>query len=44
MLTSDWHTGIDAIGRVIATARQGGTRKMGHSYKKSLESSSGVNI
>ncbi|KIK44800.1 hypothetical protein CY34DRAFT_802261 [Suillus luteus UH-Slu-Lm8-n1] len=40
----DLDKGIDAIGRVIATARQGGTRKMGHSYKKSLESSSGVNI
>ncbi|OJA10209.1 hypothetical protein AZE42_05130 [Rhizopogon vesiculosus] len=35
----DLDKGIDAIGRVVAAARQGGTKKMGHSYKKSLESS-----
>jgi hypothetical protein len=44
ILTSTWHTGIDAIGRVVAAARLGGTKKMGHSYKKSLEGSSGINI
>jgi aspartate/methionine/tyrosine aminotransferase len=40
----DLDKGIDAIGRVVAAARLGGTKKMGHSYKKSLEGSSGINI
>ncbi|KAG1891450.1 pyridoxal phosphate-dependent transferase [Suillus subluteus] len=40
----DLDKGIDAIGRVVAAARQGGTKKMGHNYKKSLESSSGINV
>lgn len=44
MLTSAWRTGLDAIGRVVAAARLGGTKKMGHSYKKSLESSSEINV
>ncbi|KAG2362479.1 pyridoxal phosphate-dependent transferase [Suillus spraguei] len=35
---------IDAIGRVVANARMGGTKKMGHNYKKSLESNSGIHI
>lgn len=40
----DLDKGLDAIGRVVAAARLGGTKKMGHSYKKSLESSSEINV
>lgn len=30
-------TGLDAIEKVVKAARKEGTRKFGHSYKKSLE-------
>jgi aspartate/methionine/tyrosine aminotransferase len=34
----DLDIGLDAIGRVVKAARKEGTKKFGHSYKKSLES------
>ncbi|KAF8136533.1 pyridoxal phosphate-dependent transferase [Boletus edulis] len=33
----DLDKGLDAIGRVVKAARKEGTKKFGHSYKKSLE-------